>query len=219
MAHDIPALEARKRTAVGTRAARRERKDGRLPAVIYGHKQDPLHVSLDYRETSSLLVTRAHLLNVAHDGQTESCLVKDVQWDGLGSSISHVDLERVDLSETVTVEIEVELTGEAAGLKEAGAFIEQPNTKVEVQCTAGNIPDGFKLDVSALGVGDALTVADLPLPQGVTAVSDPEMVLAVIHMAKAEEELVVATAAEGAEPELVGRETTEEEPDEETQKK
>lgn len=219
MAHDIPTLEARKRTAVGTRAARRERKEGRLPAVIYGHKQDALHVSLDQRQATSLLVSRAHLLNVQHDGQTESCLVKEVQWDGLGNSISHVDLERVDLSETVTVEIEVELKGEAVGLKEAGAFLEQPNTTVEVECTAGNIPEGFTLDVSALGVGDALTVADLPLPEGVTAVSDSEMVLAVIHMAKAEEEPVAVEGEEGAEPELVGRETAAEDAEPEAEKK
>lgn len=204
MAQEIPMLEATKRDSVGTRAAQRERKSGRLPAVIYGHKQNPTHVSLDYKDAIALLLERAHLLNVQHDGETESCLVKAVQWDGLGDRIAHVDLERVNLSETVTVEIEVELVGDAVGLKEDGAFLEQPNTTVEIECTAGNIPDGFTLEVTALGVGDSLTVADLTLPEGVTAVSDPETVLAAIHMAKAEEEPEEAEAADGAEPELVG---------------
>lgn len=219
MAHEIPTVDAQQRPRLGTRAARRVRTEGRLPAVIYGHKQDPLHVSLDYHQATALLLDRAHLLKVNHDGQVESCLVKDVQWDQLAGRIAHVDLERVDLSELVEVEVQVELVGEAAGLKEAGAFIEQPHTSVEIKCAAGSIPEVLRLDVSALGVGDALTVADLPLPEGVTAVSDPETVLAVVHMARAEEELAAPAEAAAAEPELVGRKAGEEEAEEEADKK
>jgi large subunit ribosomal protein L25 len=219
MAHDIPTIDARQRPRLGTRATQRVRAEGRLPAVIYGHKQDPVHVSLDYKQAVALLLDRAHLLKVSHDGQTESCLVKEVQWDSLGGRVAHVDLERVDLTETVTVEVEVELVGEAVGLKEAGAFIEHPNTSVEISCEAGSIPEVLMLDVSALGVGDALTVADLPLPAGVKAVSDPDTVLAVVHMSRAEDELEAAPAAGAAEPELVGRKDGDEEAEEAAEKK
>ena len=194
---------------IGTRHAVRLRRAGRLPMVIYGHKQDPLHVSVDYKQFIDLLHRNTHLLEVVTASKTEPCLIKDVQWNHLGSIVVHADLTRVDLTERVTVNVSLELTGEAMGLKETGTLLEHPLNEIEVQCQAANIPDAIRLDVSKLGVGESITVAALPLPEGVEAVTDPETVVAVIRLlAEEPEEEQAAEAAEG-EPEVIGKKAEE----------
>jgi large subunit ribosomal protein L25 len=209
----IPQIPVQNRPALGTRATVRLRQGGQLPAVIYGHGQDPVHVAVDAKAMSDLLQHHARLIEAVTDGQGQACLVKDVQWDHLGSQIIHVDLARVDLDESVTVEVGLEFVGEPKGIKEAGAFMEHPTTAIEVECRAGNIPESIRVDVSGLAVGDTLTVEDLTLPEGVKAVSDPDTVVAAIHVAVEEEE-AVPEAAEGeaatAEPEVIGRKPGEE---------
>lgn len=203
-----PQIEAAPRQRTGSRYAARVREQGKLPAVIYGHKQDPVSVSLDAKRFNDIIHHHAHLLEVVHDGQTESCLIKAVQWDHLGSSIIHVDLTRVDLNETVTVEIELTFTGDAPGLKEdENAIVEHPNTSIEIECVVTNIPDEIKVDISGLHVGDTLSVADLTLPEGVTAMTSEETVVAAVRIVEEVPEEDLETGdEEGAEPELIGRE-------------
>ena len=197
----IPKIEGSHRPDLGSRHSARLRETGHLPAVIYGHKIDPAHVALDRKQVTNLLHHKAHLIEVSVDGHTEACLIKDVQWDHLGSRIIHVDLTRVDLTEKVGVEVEVEFVGEAVGLKEAGAYLEHPTNELTIQCLASQIPDSIKVDISQLQVGQPLTVADLALPQGVSVENDPESVIAVIHISAGDAE---ATAEAGeAEPEVI----------------
>lgn len=201
--HEIPELDAHVRTATGKRPASRLRKEGQLPAVVYGHGKDPVHVAVDSKKLNHLLHEQAHLLTFNIDGNKDSVLIKDVQWDYLGDTIIHADFTRVDLSETVTVEIEIEFVGEAIGLKENGTYIEHPTTSIEVECRADSIPSSVPVDVSELTVGNTITVADVKLGDGVTAASDGDTVLAAIHMAAAEEETDDDDATE-AEPEVIG---------------
>ena len=202
---DIPQIEGEVRERTGTRYAARLRHQKRLPGVIYGHKQPPIHISLDARKLTELLRNQAHVLEVVYDSQAQSCLVKDIQWDYLGSSIIHVDLTRVDLSERVTTEVALELTGEPVGLKEAGAMLEHPYSTIEVECEAGNIPDAIQADVSHLEVGKHLSVGQLELPEGVACTLTPETVLAsiTIVMVVEEEEPEAEVEAESAEPEVI----------------
>ena len=201
---EIPTLQGQRRERTGSRYAHRLRQQGQLPAVVYGHKQDNLAVTIDHRAFNDLVNRHHHLLQLQVDSTTEPCLIKEVQWNYLGTEIMHVDLSRVNLSEEVEVELEVELKGEPAALQEEGAILNHPETSITVACRADQIPESLTADISELQVGDTLTVADLKLPEGVRAVTDPETVLAQIQVVQEvpEEEEV---AAEGEEPEVIGK--------------
>jgi large subunit ribosomal protein L25 len=201
-----PRIHADVRERTGKRYAARARAEGKLPGVIYGHKQDPVHVAIDSKELVELLHNNVQLVEVEVGGKAEPCLVKDVQWDHLGTTIIHVDLTRVDLSEEVEVEIEIELVGEAVGLKEVGALMDQSSNTILVKCRADAIPERLTHDVSEMGVGDALLVSGLTLPAGVTAASDPDTLVAHVSVTKAapaEEEVEAEVGAD--EPEVIGK--------------
>ncbi len=201
-----PKIQAEVRDRTGTRYAARIRSQGKLPAVIYGHKKDPVHVATDAKALVDLLHNNAHLIEVEVAGKTEPCLVKDIQWNHLGSKIIHIDFARVDLTEEVAVELEVELIGLAAGLKEVGAVLDQSTNKIQVKCRADAIPEKLTHDVSEMGVGDSLLVSGLTLPAGMTAVSDPDTLIAHLSVTKVEVEEEEEVAAEGAdEPAVIGK--------------
>jgi len=201
----LPSLHANVRERTGTRYAARARAEGNLPAVIYGHKQDPVHISVDQMEIIALLRNNAHLIQVEVAGKTEPCLVKDIQWDHLGSKIIHIDLARVNLGEEVDVEIEIELVGDAAGLKEAGAILEQNTSTIQIKCRADAIPEKLTHDVSEMTVGDSLLVSGLTMPAGVTVSSDADLLIAHMSVAKAVvEDEDDADAEGGDQPEVIG---------------
>lgn len=206
---EIPKIKVQSRERLGSRYAARLRGTGQLPAVIYGHEQTPAHVSVDAMEIKQLLHKNTHLVEAVLDSKAEPCLIKDVQWNHLGSEIVHLDLTRVDLTERVKVDVRIQLTGEAIGLKEAGAILEQPVTEIEVECLATEIPDAIKADVSHLKVDEALLAGQLKLPEGVTTTLDPETIVAAIHVV-AEEVIEPTAPAEGAtEPEVIGKKVEE----------
>ena len=130
----------------------------------------------------------------------------------MSSNIIHLDLARVNLSEEVTVEVELTFTGDAVGLKTAGAILEHPMANIEVTCKASDIPEVIKVDVSALEAGESLTVADLKLPAGVVAATDSEAVVATVQV-MAEQPEEETTEASDAEPEVIGRPAKQEDED------
>lgn len=204
MAHETPTITAHTRDRLGTRYARRLRSAGRLPAVIYGHQQDPVSVSVDEKETLIHLRRGAHLLNVKIEGgPTETCLVKDVQFGYLGDNVVHLDFTRVDLEEEVEVAVHLHFVGQPEEAKKPGAVLNTHMTELEVICKAGEIPSEIKVDLSKM-VGETLTVADLVLPPGVRAAESPESF--VVHITFVAEEEAVGEQAEvagAAEPEVI----------------
>jgi large subunit ribosomal protein L25 len=200
----IPQLETFPRPGIGSRSAHQLRQQGLIPVVIYGHKQDPAHVAVNRKALTELLHHNAHLVDVTVDGNTEHCLVKDIQWNNIGTEIIHLDLTRVDLNERVTVEVPLHFVGEAPGLKTAGAYLEHPLSDLEIECLATSIPDAINIDVSGLQVGEPISVADLKLPEGVTAVTDADTIVAVIHVTTAEEVEVTPAEEVVGEPEVIG---------------
>ncbi|MEO0966501.1 MAG: 50S ribosomal protein L25 [Planctomycetota bacterium] len=200
--HETPTLDVEKRDRIGTRYARRLRDSGRLPAVVYGHGADPVHVSADAKDAYETLKQGHHLINVQLDGKPEPCLVKDIQFDYLGDTVIHLDLARVDLTEEVELDVDLVYKGEPdAG---AGAVVEHPHQQVKVSCKANAIPDELVVDVSGLTADHPLTAGDIALPDGVTLVSDPQMAVAAISTVKevTDEELA---AAGDAEPEVIDK--------------
>jgi large subunit ribosomal protein L25 len=200
---EIPQVQADPRDRLGSRHAYRLRCDGRMPAVIYGHKKDPLHISVETKPMLGLLHQNAHVFEIDINGQSETCLIKDIQWDYLGTTVMHLDLTRIDLTEQVRVEIDLELTGEAVGLKEAGAFLAQAVTRIEVECLATEIPENITVDISDLQADQALTLQQVAFPQGVTCALDPNTILASITISVAPDEDEEEATGE-AEPEVIG---------------
>ena len=149
---------------MGTRYSRRERKAGRIPAIIYGHKEDPEPILLDAHDVGVELAHGVHVLSVELGGNERQYLIKEVQYDYLASAPVHIDLMRVDLDERVTVRIPVELRGVPKGVSEGGV-LDQLLAEVEVECVVTQIPESFRPLVTGLGVGETLFVRDLDLPR------------------------------------------------------
>ena len=206
----IPQIQAQVRKQLGSRYAGRIRAEGKLPAVIYGHKQDPVHVTVDRKQVFDLLHHHAHLVEIVVDSTTEPCLIKDVQWNHLGTDLVHLDLTRVSLDERVTVEVEIELHGEPAALKETGAILEQPVTVIEIETLATNIPDMLHVNIEGLTIDEPLTAGDLNLPEGITTTLSPDTIIAAIHIVEEEPEEELVSEGEAAEPELIGKADEEE---------
>jgi len=205
MAHDTPTLDVEKRDRIGSRYAQRLRKEGKLPAVVYGHGAEPVHVAADAKSAYDTLKLGYHLININLDGNLEPCLIKDIQFDYLGDTVIHLDLARVDLTEEVEVEVGLTFTGEPATLAGTpGAYVQHPHTEVLVSCKANNIPDEIFVDVTGLTVDEAITAGDLAMPEGVTLLSEPEMAVASMAVAQEEPEEDEAEAT-GDEPEVIGK--------------
>ncbi|MEE9403311.1 MAG: 50S ribosomal protein L25 [Algisphaera sp.] len=210
MSHETPTLEAETRTTLGTRYAIRLRDAGRLPAVVYGHKEGPVHVSVDKRAFNEIAESSAHLIEIKIDGKAEPCLLKAIQYDHLDRYVVHADFARVDLNEAVEVELEVNFTGDAVGLKEAGAMLDTPHTTVVVSCKANNIPDVLEHAIGDLKVDESVHASDLKLPAGVELVTEGDLMLAHIIVRAAVADDTEEGAAEATAPEVIGEKKEEE---------
>ena len=208
-----PTIDVTARTKTGTRYAKRDREQGLIPAVIYGHKKGSVHVTVDSKTFTDILHHEAHLIDIKLDGKSEHALIKDVQWDTYGKFVIHIDLERVDLSETVEVEVELQLTGEPEALKEAGTVLDHPTTMVKISCRADAIPSHLEHSIADLPLGEPVTVADIILPAGITIVMPDDQMICQISGVKVDasvEEAIEGGAeasaeTEAAEPEVIGK--------------
>lgn len=184
------------RTEFGKGASRRARRDGLIPAVIYGHGEKPKHVVLPARELGNALKTPNVLLDVVIDGKTELTLPKAVVRDPLKSTLEHVDLLIVRRGEKVVVSVPVHTYGKY----DADGILEHVHTSIEIEVEATNIPAELKLSLEDMKAGESRHADEVELPAGATLVSDPKMVVAhlSIRSAQVEEPVAAATPAEGA---------------------
>ena len=165
-------LEAEIRTEFGKGSARRTRRAGRVPAVLYGHGQDVVHLSLPAREFAAALRNGGSnaLLTVVLDGKEQLALTKAVQRDPIKRVHEHVDLVVVRRGEKVTVDVPIVVVGETG----PDTLVSIELNTVSVQVAATDIPESIEVDVTGRGVGEGFTVADLPLPAGATLLTDAE---------------------------------------------
>jgi large subunit ribosomal protein L25 len=208
MKHKAPTVEAKPRDRVGSTYARRLRKSGRLPAVIYGHKKTPVAISVDEGEMLTHLRHGTHVLNIDVEGaKPETCLVKDLQFGFLGDNVIHVDFARVSLEEEVNVHVRLNFVGEPHAAARGGAILNHDLTDLEVVCRVNEIPEDIKVDMAVMGDGLMLTVGDIELPPGIRTELAPETPVAHISFVKREEEVAVGeeaeVPAEAAEPEVI----------------
>lgn len=191
-------LAATTRTEFGKGAARRIRRAHQVPAVIYGHGEAPVHITLPGHETMLALKNANALLSIELDGKAQLAIAKDIQRDPIRPIIEHVDLLSVRAGEKVTVDIPVHVTGESAD--GTVSIVEAQTLQVEAEAT--HIPEAFEVSIEGLEAGSTVTAGEVSLPSGVTLLGDPEAAVVVVALERTEEEPVEGDepTAEGAEP-------------------
>jgi large subunit ribosomal protein L25 len=197
-------LTAEARELKGSAESRRSRRAGRVPVEIYGHGQANVSLTLDAHVLGLALQTPAQVFTLDIEGKSESCLVKEVQYDTFGQQILHVDFARVDLSEEVEVEIQLEFTGRAKGVVEDGGTMVVHHPTVSVKCRADSIPEVLAVDVAEIAIGHALHANEIQFPPGVKLDEhemDAETQIVGVVAPKAEEPEVDEDAVEGVEGE------------------
>jgi len=174
-------LAAEKRERTGSRYAQRARSAGKLPAVVYGHKEDPVSVALDSKDALSHIMKGEKVFELNIEGAKQHVLLKDLGYDYLGNNIIHADFARVDLNERVDVKAHLKFVGEAQGLNTVGALMLHPITEIELNCTVINLPDQIEVDVSGMEVGDIIHASDVKLPlDSMKLVTDEDAIVAQI---------------------------------------
>lgn len=196
------ALNVTVRTTRGKRHARRQRSQGHVPLILYGHGEQNVSLSCRADELSAALRHGSRLVELRGD-VNEKAFIRALQWDTFGVDVLHVDLTRVSEDESVEVSVPLELRGEAPGAKEGGA-VEQLLHEVTILCPAGSIPEKIGVRIGDLQLGASIALEAVERPAGVEWVTDPHasVVQCVLPTERPEEELAVAPTAE---PELIGR--------------
>jgi len=218
-------LTVKRRDATGKQVAKRLRRAGAVPAILYGG-QKPELVTVDPKVVLRMIhghERSTQLLSLKFEGESGAsrlAIIRDLQFDPVHDDLMHVDLQEVSADRAITVRVAIHPVGEAAGVREQKGILNLALHEIEVSCLPTQIPERIDADVSALFIGDVLTVANLTAPEGVRIVNDPGQAVATVSPPMAEEEPVAAAApAVAAEPEvLTERKPKEEEPTEEAKK-
>jgi large subunit ribosomal protein L25 len=218
---DNNTLEAQPRNAGNKNEARRVRRGGKIPAVVYGAGQDSLPVAVDPRQVKRILNSETGhntIFDLALDGGTKTkAMIVDWQYEPIKGNLLHIDLKRIAMDKKLAVMVPIELIGEPAGVKQQGGILEQMLREVEVECLPADIPSHIDVDVSELVFGKVLRVADLPHSDKLKFLTDENQPVAHVTTVKEEvvatPEAVAAEAAAPTEPEVIkkGKQETEEE--------
>ncbi len=213
---DRPLIEAEKRQDLGTHGARRLRRQGLVPVVLYGHQLETVHLSVDEGTIESLLHEGARVVDLRLGETAETALLKDIQYDAMGDHVLHLDLARVAVDERVEVTVPVELHGTPRGVQDEDGVLDHVIQDIEIECPAVDIPENIRVEVDELEIGDTVHIRDVTPPPGVTLLQDDDMVVASVLPPQIEPEVeepeAVALEAEfAAEPEVIGQAEREEE--------
>ena len=212
-------LEVSRREGTGKEIAKKLRRSGQVPAVVYGGKRDPVAIIVDRKAVSELIQKSDHgvrsifLLKMAGTDQQRHAMIKDIQIDPVSRKMTHIDFVRVVMDEAVRVNVPVHLSGTSHGVKEGGVLDWQVR-ELHVACLPNAIPDSIEVDITDVGMHQYIRVSDLKLPEGVRVSDDPERVVVGVTHARAEIVTEVAAPAEAgavpAEPEVIKKGKTEE---------
>ncbi|MEP1231019.1 MAG: 50S ribosomal protein L25/general stress protein Ctc [Litorimonas sp.] len=178
-------LDVTVRENTGTGNAREARRQGMVPAVLYGGDEAPVSVSVKYNEVLKAINSGQFLSNMvelSHDGKTQKVIAKDVQFHPVKDTPVHIDFYRVTAKSIIEVEVSVSFIGEdvAPGMK-AGGALNVVRYSIEVKCPAGDIPESIEVDISAMEIGDSIHISEISLPNGVSpAITDRDFTIATI---------------------------------------
>jgi large subunit ribosomal protein L25 len=198
----VVTLKTGTRNPNGTAGARRLRRAGRLPAVLYGDGKDAVHLDIDAREFTKAVDHGARVIDLELDGAQQRALLKELQYDPLGLHLRHADFVRVNPDVPIELRIPLDLRGVPAGLSKGGV-LNVPVTTILVRCLPGDLPENIPLDISKLDLGDSVTAGDLVLPSGVQCAEDPDRTVVTMIVPRG----VSADAEAAAEPAAPAGET------------
>lgn len=204
-------LQVEKRDSRGKRKAKQLRAAGKVPGVLYGHGEAAVSLAIASDQIKAALRHGSRVVQLAGD-VSDSALIRELQFDTYGKEILHIDFARVSADERVHVKVPLEVKGQAPGVKEGGV-IEHLIHEVEIECPVSSMPEKIVVNVSNLKLDDAISLGEIPLPEGVTLLSGADEVA--VHCVKPMEQGEEAEAtSEGAEPELIRKEKETEEEEE-----
>lgn len=209
---DDTVLQVELREPSTTNAAKRMRRDGMIPATLYGGERGPRSISVSPRSVIEILRSETGQNSILSlsvgDGDEQTALIHEYQVDPVSSRLLHADFKRIAMDVAIEVDIPIEVVGEPRGVKIDKGIMEQVIRELHVRCLPGAIPDNFTVDVSDLDIGDAIHVGDLEMPEGVELMADVEATLIHVTAPTAEEEVEEEEGADligdMAEPELIG---------------
>jgi large subunit ribosomal protein L25 len=199
-------VEAQRREPAGKNANRRLRKSGHIPAVVYGAKRDPLPLLVDPIAISNILHSQSGhntIFSVKVEGSQANVMVKDYQLDPVRGNLIHADLYEIAMDQLLKLTVDVEMVGEAEGVKLDGGIMDVVSRTLEVECLPTDIPESIKVDVSHLKINDYIRVRNLPVDPKVKILSEPEVVIVTIVPPVKEEVVEVAAPVGPAEPEVI----------------
>jgi large subunit ribosomal protein L25 len=203
-------LSASARARIGGTVGNKLKREGLVPAVIYGGKEAPLPLQVGVRDISNVL-SRARgenilvELEIANAGATTSrmALIQEVQHEPLSGGIVHVDFHAINMNEVLHTSVPIEWRGEAAGVKSFGGILEQLLRSLEIECLPKDLPEVLSIDISGLNIGDSIHVRHIMLPSGVKALDDPDLTVFLVAAPAVVEVAAAATAAPAAQPEVI----------------
>jgi large subunit ribosomal protein L25 len=196
-------LKAEIREHTGSKTVKKVREQGRIPAIVYGHNQEPVAISLDAHNFVEGLHHGHRLMDVQIGKKKEKTIVKELQYDHLGKNIIHADFMRVDVTEAVKVTVPIELKGTAAGTHEGG-IIEEQTDRLEIECMVTDIPETIVVSVKEVHVGGTLHASDIELPDGIKLISSPDTLLVTCHLVAAAKTTEQVEEEMPAAPEIIG---------------
>lgn len=197
---DSVVLTIERREGRGSRQADKLRKTGKVPAIVYGHKEETVPVSVDHDILVGAIRHGNRVVDIQFGEKVEKAQIVEVQWNYLGTDVLHVDFKRVSADERIEVEVPVELKGIAPGVADGGV-LDQPLHTIRLECPAIAVPDVVRVAINELAKGKAIHIRDLKLPEGVTALGEPDAIVVHVTEPKAEPEPGAETGQ--AEPEVI----------------
>ena len=212
-------IKAEKRKTLGKNASRAVRREGRVPAVLYGPGLDSVALTLDKKDMFSILKSESGentLFVVSFNSEKKDAMIKELQINPVSDELMHVDLIQIAMDKAVRIAVPIVLVGEAVGVKTEGGFIDFSSREIEIECLPKDIPENIEVDISELHLHQSLKVGDISPSEGIKITSDLEMVVVLIQ-APAKEEVVVEeeeeeeVMAEEEEPEVIKKDKVEEE--------
>jgi large subunit ribosomal protein L25 len=207
-------LSASSRAGVGKGVARSLRRDGRVPAVIYGHARAPQALSVDARELGRLLdkvSAETTVIELAVDGTMSRTLIRDIQRHPVKRAIIHVDFQELVAGELVTVNIPIVIVGVSIGVRLSAGILTQVMSELECRVDPANIPNRIEVDVTDVNIGGSVHVSDLKIPEGLEVLAEGRDTVLTVSASKAGEETVVPAEGTAAEPELIRKPKPEDE--------
>ena len=204
-------VDVKSRETLGKNPSRRLRHEGLIPAIVYGAKKDPVPVVVDPKKILEIIhsesgVNTIFQLGLADTEARRHVMIKEYQVDPVRGNLIHADFVRIQMDEVIEVDVPVQVTGEAAGVKLDGGILDHVTRQVRVSCLPGDIPEHITIDVAPLKIGDALRVSDLPKSEKYRILSEADVTLVVVSPPAKEEvtaPTVEAAPAAPAEPEVI----------------